>query len=116
VAREIVLYRVPGYWLTNASIGAKNGLSVCSGDSRAEWYVKVAPAELPRLLAALQARQQGQAAAPAGGTYCAPPDLDAIMDLLLELFGNNDKNPFEAIKQFLAASGIPWKGDFWGAM
>ena len=116
MAREIVLYRVPGHWLTDASIGAESGLSICSGDSSAEWYVKVGRGDLSRLLAALKTRRDGQTAATGSGVKGTPPDLDEIMALLLELFGKGDNSPFGDIKQFLADSGIPWKGDFWGSM
>ena len=109
---EVKLYRSEKpFWLVDARCGPKNGLSICSGDASAEWYTKVAPQHLDRLLAALR-QHLGK---PVDGESGVSKEQE-ILNLLMLAFGVRDSNPYTPISEFLNQSGIPVKNEFWGSI
>jgi hypothetical protein len=110
---RVALYRDHGpFWLTEAFIKKDGGISICSGDSDAEWYINIEPKDVDSLLHALEAKRKrlrlklSDQETGSGG----------VLTLLRILFASDDNNPFETIKVFLAQEKIPWKHDFYGSI
>lgn len=110
---SVVLYRVAGpeslyWWMTDVSI--QNGeVLICSGDNHGEWYIRINATLKDSLLEALlkQSRKEQD----------NEGDTDQLLlNLMMEQFGDQKANPFNAIKLFLDKSGIEWKPDFWGSI
>jgi hypothetical protein len=109
---KVKLYRSEQpFWLVDATCGSHKGLSICSGDSNAEWYTKVAPEHLGVLLAALR-QKLGRSTK---DDHAASREQE-ILDLLVIAFGSEGSNPYTPVNEFLADAGIPFTGEFWGSM
>lgn len=117
LSSKIILYRSTSpYWLVDATCGPEEGLSICSGDANAEWYVRVASENTDRLLFALRARKERLRLSDASVAYGDPVPDNELLKLLFENFGDGPSNPFTEIKQFFAESEIRATSDFWGSM
>ncbi len=106
---SVVLFHAtaPGlFWTVDASSANDGKISICSGDSNAEWYIHIPARAKPHLQVVL-AKKCNRA--------ISGEDIDQdILSMLQKTFGGRDKNPFEEIKEFLNASNVSWKEDFWG--
>lgn len=114
---SVVLYRAARpYWLVDAKLDDRDGLSICSGDANAEWFIRVLPDDLDRLRALLEARlERIGGSGVMRGTVSDLPRQPLLL-LLLENFGHLDDNPFASVKDFLKESRVPFDTDFWGSM
>ena len=114
---KVILYRATRpFWLVDASIGPETGLSICSGDADNEWYVRVEPEHVDRLLFALRARKERLGLTDASTAHGEPIPDNEVLALLVANFGNGSANPFADIKQFFAEAEIRSRSDFWGQM
>jgi hypothetical protein len=103
-SRVVLLRREDPFWQVDATI--ENGrLSICSGDSRREWYVLVERSERPRLLQALRSR------CGARGAPDAPPDGETLA-LLAQAFSDRS-GLLEEIQAFLDRAAIPYRTTSW---
>jgi hypothetical protein len=94
----------------DATTNADGRLSVCSGNSSAEWYLILDPTATLMSIEALRKRLDL--------TVPHTPNVDdEVLDLLVRAFSRASRaDPYREIKCFLDESGIPWRSDFWESL
>jgi hypothetical protein len=104
----LTLYQA-GSRLTDVAVQPSGEITIGSGGTAGEHYLRIPPHARADLLCAL-ADAAGQS---------VPPDMtdetsvELTMALFEAVFGRSDGDPWVDIKEFLQAKGVPFNSEYW---